>query len=302
MRITRSRVLVVVLLLGVVAGLEALALAGRFDHFHRVRGEEGPRFQSALARAPASGISVVHVGHSTHYLAVDGVRLLTDPWFYDPAGGALVHGRGPIVAPEEISPIDAVLITHDHPDHADPRALGRIEKTAHVLCPTPELATMARKNGFDHVSVLAAWERYPLRDVVVVAVPAKHDVPEIGFVIVGKSSAVYFAGDSALHDDLEAIAVRLHPDVAILPMDGTRYRGRARSTMSPEDAVKAAKTLGVKLVLTSHADALFHDPFARHVVVAETEDNGRARFHALVREDLPGVRVETLFPGDLAVY
>ena len=67
---------------------------------------------------------LTHVGGPTVLLEVGGWRLLTDPTF-DPPGRRYAFGwgtssrklTGPAVAVEDIGPIDAVLLTHEH--HAD---------------------------------------------------------------------------------------------------------------------------------------------------------------------------------------
>ena len=67
---------------------------------------------------------ITHIGGPTVLIEVDGWRLLTDPTF-DPGGGRYRFGwgtssdklSGPAVTADELPPIDAVLLTHDH--HGD---------------------------------------------------------------------------------------------------------------------------------------------------------------------------------------
>ena len=69
-------------------------------------------------------IRFTHVGGPTLLVEVAGWRLLTDPTF-DPPGRQYAFGwgtsstklAGPAVAAEDLGPLDAVLLTHDH--HAD---------------------------------------------------------------------------------------------------------------------------------------------------------------------------------------
>jgi L-ascorbate metabolism protein UlaG (beta-lactamase superfamily) len=69
-------------------------------------------------------IRCTHVGGPTLLIEVAGWRLLTDPTF-DPPGRRYAFGwgtsstklTGPAVAPDDLGPLDAVLLTHDH--HAD---------------------------------------------------------------------------------------------------------------------------------------------------------------------------------------
>jgi L-ascorbate metabolism protein UlaG (beta-lactamase superfamily) len=279
----------------VLAAMETASLRGTFDHrsLRPVSGRD--RYRAAAASLDAD--AVVHVGHSTHLLHVARTRLLTDPWFYDPAFGALRHSPSPAVAPEEIGPLDAILVTHDHADHADLRAMDRLDKHAVVLVATRELAAKVRARGFSDVAVLAPWEERTVGGARVVAVPGLHDIYEIGFVVIGPTHRVYFAGDTRLHPDLPAIRERLSPDVALLPVDGTRLTGGSLHVMTPDDAASAARTLGCAMVMPTHADAEFTDPLAEHVL-ASTVAHAAERFRDAIATRLPAVRAPLPLPGE----
>jgi L-ascorbate metabolism protein UlaG (beta-lactamase superfamily) len=232
-------------------------------------------------------------------LSVGGRRLLTDPWFSDPAFGALEHARGPACRPEDVTGLDAVLVSHEHPDHADFAALDRLpDKSRTVaLVATEALARRLEKLAYRYVRRLAPWEAHDLDGAVVHAVPAIHDVPEIGFVVAGAGASVYFAGDTALHPELAAIAERYRPAFAILPVDGTRLRGSAKATMNALEATRAAHLLGVRGVMPSHAEARFTDPLAEHVLTASSHA-GAERFRREMATRLPHVRCAVPEPGE----
>lgn len=287
--------------LGVGSLLEWASFRGRFDHRKPAGASAERSYLDSLDRLEghdAVRSAFVHVGHSTHLLSMAGVRLLTDPWFNDPAFGALAHERPPAALPRDIGRLDVVLITHDHADHADMRAMDQMDKRALVLVSTADLQARVRKLGFREVSVLAPWEDRAVRGVSITAVPGLHDIYEIGYVIRGGDRTVYFAGDTRLHDDLPAIAERFAPDVAILPVDGTRLAGGALHVMTPEDAVTAARTLKSKIVIPSHAEAVFSDPLVE-VALASTVARARYLFGEAMGRALPGVRCVVPDPGDL---
>jgi L-ascorbate metabolism protein UlaG (beta-lactamase superfamily) len=300
-RVTRRALLTAAAAAAGVSALEWASLSGKLDHTRGPIASARDRFLASSASLGALGAAMVHVAHSTHLLSIAGVRLLTDPWFYDPAFGALSHEVGPAVLPAEIGALDAILVTHDHADHADIRAMDRMDKRAAAIVATSELAAKMRGIGFKDVSVLPPWEERKVGDAVVTAVPGQHDVYEIGFVVRGAGKSVYFAGDSRLHPDIAAIAERFSPDVAILPVDGTRVLGGALHVMTPADAVSAARTLKSTLVVPSHAEAYFSDVLARYVL-ASTVPHAREAFASLVRRDLPGVRCVLPSAGELVAW
>jgi len=303
----RRRFLVGAAAVAGVSVLEAASLGGRFDH-RRIPGgvtpSAGERYQASLRRlegreGEALG-AIVHVGHSTHLLCVAGARLLTDPWFYDPAFGALSHLKGPAVAPESAGRLDAILVSHDHADHIDPRAADRLDKTATMIVATADIAARMRALGFGSVVVLAPWESTAVRDARITAVPGVHDIYEIGFVVEGAGRRLYFAGDTRLHDDLPAIAERFAPTMAILPVDGTRLTRGALHVMTPDDAVQAAMTLKVGAVMPSHAEAKFTDLIAKYAL-ASTILGAPALFAAAMERALPKVLCHLPEPGEMIV-
>ncbi len=299
-RPTRRNLLLGALGVGVGAGLgEGCSLAGGFDHWRRPAPSATERYERAF-ELTSTRDGVVHVGHSTHLLCLGGRRFLTDPWFHDPAFGSLSHAAGPAVRADDVGPLDAILITHDHPDHADFRAIDRLDKRALVVVATERLRTLARNCGFSTVLVLSPWEEVRVGAVSVHAVPALHDSYEIGFVLVGSAHRIYFAGDSRLHPDLPAIAEKFQPDWAILPVDGTRIRWEEPSVMTPADAVVAARQLGVRGVIPSHAEAAFSDAIAEHLLT-ENISSAATKFAALVARQLPDVDCRVPAPGDVVL-
>src|SRR6059058_3313698 len=66
---------------------------------------------------------LTHVGGPTLLIEVDGWRLLTDPTFDDPGkkykfgwGTSSVKLTAPSISAQDVLPIDAVLLSHEHHD------------------------------------------------------------------------------------------------------------------------------------------------------------------------------------------
>ena len=78
-------------------------------------------------------------GHSTVLFQMAGKRLITDPVFYRatplPFGGAPFPQTHPTL-PADLPPLDAVLLSHDHYDHLDYRAIRELDpKVGHYYVP-----------------------------------------------------------------------------------------------------------------------------------------------------------------------
>ena len=83
--------------------------------------------------APGTGrASIRWIGHSTVLIALDGVRLLTDPLLRVLV--AHLRRRVPI-HPDATRGIDAVLISHAHHDHLDPGSLQRLGRKTPLVVP-----------------------------------------------------------------------------------------------------------------------------------------------------------------------
>ncbi|WP_405130799.1 MBL fold metallo-hydrolase [Paenibacillus sp. FSL H8-0317] len=76
--------------------------------------------------------SVTWFGHSTSLIQLDGKLLLLDPVFTDYTSpfrfGSRRYSEQMPIEIEELPEIDAVLISHDHYDHLDYRAIKKLTK------------------------------------------------------------------------------------------------------------------------------------------------------------------------------
>jgi L-ascorbate metabolism protein UlaG (beta-lactamase superfamily) len=243
-------------------------------------------------------LNVRYVGGPTALLRLGGLRLLTDPTF-DPPGDhpvgsrVLVKTSGPMVPPEALGPVDAVLLSHDqHPDNLDTRGRAYLARVPLVL------STASAEGRLDGpVQALPNWQRIELPRpdggvLRVTGVPAQHGpdgtqhiVGEVtGFVLDGDGlPSVYVSGDNASLDVVRAIADRLGPvEVAVL------FAGAARTALIPgayltltsEAAAGAAAILGARVVVPVHFEGWTHFTQGRDTLVTAFDRAGLAdRLH-----------------------
>lgn len=84
--------------------------------------------------------SLYRLGHSTVLFKLKGKFWLTDPVFSERASPVQWLGpqrfHAPPISIDELPPIEAVILSHDHYDHLDHASILRLrEKTAHFLAP-----------------------------------------------------------------------------------------------------------------------------------------------------------------------
>ncbi|HVY61749.1 MAG TPA: MBL fold metallo-hydrolase, partial [Planctomycetota bacterium] len=222
------------------------------------------------ARVDGGRLRVTFVNHATALVQMDGVNILTDPVWSDGVGplpfGQVPRRRPPGIRFEDLPPIDAVVVSHDHYDHLDLPTLERLAAVHHprIFVGLGNRALLER-NGVAGGVDLDWWERSDLTERVrITAVPARHasmralgDRDETlwcGWVISGPSGSVYFAGDTGFGPHFEEIRARCGaPRLALLPIGAYKPRWFMEPMhMSPDDAVRAHVALGAATSLGVH--------------------------------------------------
>ena len=158
--------------------------------------------------------------------------------------------------PDDIQPVDAVVVSHSHHDHLDVLSLRRVARGAAVIVPRG-VGSILRRRGLNHVREVAKGERVAVGDVVVEALPALHDERRypwgrergaLGYLLEG-SSSVYFAGDTDLFPEMAELAGRV--DVAALPVWGWGPKVGA-GHLDPERAAQALAMIRPRVAIPIH--------------------------------------------------
>jgi L-ascorbate metabolism protein UlaG (beta-lactamase superfamily) len=253
-------------------------------------------------------LTVTMIRCSTLLLEWDGLRLLTDPWFAMHLRG-LPCFRRPGLAPRALGALDAVLVSHLHPDHLDPAAMSRIHPApARVLLPPGSLGLPVVRRIPAPVQELAPWQSTKVRDATVWAVPGPHTLPgpeEVNYVVdVPGWGRLFFGGDARFDGPaLVEIARRFAPfRVALLPVGGTRILGR-RTVMNPADAWRAARLLDAGLVVPIHEGGIWlsvpplslHPGRAAHLAALAARDHEPDR--VVVLREGQRLRVDAATPS-----
>jgi len=195
-----------------------------------------------------AALSVTRIAHGGVIVEMGGTRVVIDPWFHS---GVLERQSEPLgLTPEDLPEMSAVLVTHGHTDHFDERALRTLATRVPEAVARPELGERLTKLGFKKVTTLGWWDTTQVGGVTITAVPARHAVPENGYVLEAGGVRAYAAGDTRPFAELVDVATRFPAlDLALLPIGGERVLGVLKREMSPEEAAKAAALLAPQRVI-----------------------------------------------------
>lgn len=247
-------------------------------------------------------LTVRAVGGPTAVLEYAGLRFVLDPTFDAPqeyrAGPVtLTKLAAPAITPEDIGPVDAILISHDH--HND--NLDTSGRRYALEAPRIFTTVAGAERLGPPATGLRPQDYAEVGGVRVTAVPALHGSPEVGLVngpVIGfvletaDQPTVYVGGDNASLDVVAVVAERFPAiEIAILNIGGAKVeaRGDVFLTLTAELAARAAALLDVRAVVPVHQDGWAHFTQGADDVVRAFKDAG-----------LSTVLVD-LRPGDSAI-
>lgn len=227
-----------------------------------------------------TAVTITHIGGPTALIEFGGWRILTDPTF-DPPGKRYFFGWGtmsrklvgPSIEPDDLGPIDAVLISHHHhADNLDPRGVSMLPKLGTVLT-TKKAAT---KLGGGAIG-LAAWDTWTLEAlgkgaITVTATPCQHGPvglnpitgPVVGFALqwAGQQhGAFWMTGDTVLHRGLRDVASRLDVGTILLHLGSVRFRyltGWLRYSMDAQQGAELLDIIKPAAVVPVHYEGWSH--------------------------------------------
>lgn len=194
--------------------------------------------------------TMTYAGHSAVFIQCAGKRIAIDPW---------LKGN-PLCPPALLNPgpLDLIVLTHGHSDHAGD-AVRVAQQSGARLAATYELAMIMiaegipservipmNKGGSTSVGELTVRLTHALHSSSYDAAHGTLYAGEAcGVLLSSDSWCVYHAGDTALFSDMKLLGEIYKPDVALLPI-GDHF------TMGPLEAARAASFVGCSYAVPIH--------------------------------------------------
>lgn len=210
------------------------------------------------------------LGHASFLIELNGVRVLTDPYLTDYASPVPTRSTKRLVpsaiAIENLPSVDVIVISHNHYDHLDTKALKALAKRfprAQVVVPLG-LEPLIKKQGFDSIVELDWYDNVGLNTLDITAVPAIHmsrrgllDMNQTlwcGFAIAQQNFKIYFAGDTAYGPVFKEVGQKLGPfDLGLVPIGA--YQPRSLMNVvhtTPEEAIQIGEDIQAANLIGMH--------------------------------------------------
>lgn len=248
---------------------------------------------------------ITHIGGPTVLIEAAGWTLLSDPTF-DPPGRTYRFGWGtssrktvgPAMGSDDLPPIDAVLISHDHHgDNLDDRGRALLPSAGAIVT----TRSAARRLGMP-ARGLRPWETTTIEragrpSIRVTATPCRHGPPlsqpivghVIGFALEWEGQtdgAIWISGDTVLYEGVKEVADRITVDVAILHLGEVQFpiTGPVRYSMTAADGVELCSIIRPRVAIPVHYEGWSHFQEGRAAVereVAAAPEPWRSRIRVL---------------------
>lgn len=204
--------------------------------------------------------SVTYLGHATLWIRVNGQNILTDPVFGDIVYFIGRHAPFPL-PPEELPPMQVILISHSHYDHLDKDSIRKIGTGPLYLTPLGYRDWLESVLPGARVIELDWFQKYTIHGVTYRLLPAQHWTKRTpwdtnrrlwgSWLIESSNRKVFFAGDSGYFSGFAEIGRKFGPmDAALLPIGAYEPRWfMSVYHIDPDEAVLASKELRARVLI-----------------------------------------------------
>lgn len=218
---------------------------------------------------PTRGLRVTWMGHSSLLIEIDGSRILTDPVWSERASFVSFAGPKrfypPPLALDDLPPLDAVLLSHDHYDHLDRATIRQLRKQpVRFLCSlgmarhleswgiTPSRITELNWGESTEIGNGCEITGAPARHFSGRSLWGRNRTLWSSFVIRSRAHNIFFGGDSGIFPGFHQIGDTYGPfDLTLLEI-GAYDADWPDVHMGPRNAVEAHLMLQGKLLLPIH--------------------------------------------------
>jgi len=211
---------------------------------------------------------VYRLGHSTILMKLSGKYILTDPMFSErssPVQWAGPERFHPVpVDYENLPPIFAVIISHDHYDHLDEGSIQLLaNRVQHFLVPLG-VGKYLENWGVpsENIHEMDWWQSQQFGAFTFISTPSQHfsgrgmfnrnSTLWSSWVIEAPKHRIFFSGDSGYFDGFKTIGEKYGPFDLTIMENGAYNPDWAQVHMFPEETIQAHMDLQGRAMLPVH--------------------------------------------------
>ncbi len=192
-------------------------------------------FEEDVITTETGDLKITFLGHGSLAFAYQGKVLYVDP-VGNPSGTPVDYSKMPKA--------DIILVTHEHFDHLDPKAIGVLQKEQ-----TRIILTKACAQKVSGGTVMKNGDVLTVQGIKIEAVPAYNIAQKFhpkgvgnGYIMNFDKTRVYVAGDTENTPEMKQLK---NIDIAFLPMN-------LPYTMTPEMVADAAEAFQPRILYPYH--------------------------------------------------
>lgn len=230
--------------------------------------------------------------NATLLLNIDGISILIDPMLGEKGSmGKIPMTDGELLNPlvdlpfsreelnNKLKQIDAVAVTHLHPDHWDSEAVRLLDKNIPVICPDV-ISDHIAEQGFTHIITVNNTLQW--KNIEIFTTKGRHGTGEIGekmglvngFVFKTENKSVYIAGDTIWYDEIAEEIAQYQPQHIIVAGGAATFSVGDPIIMTSEDIIKVCEYAPKSTVWVTHLEAVSHCREDRKYVKENVLENG----------------------------
>ncbi|QTC43030.1 MBL fold metallo-hydrolase [Bacillus sp. V3] len=197
----------------------------------------------------------------------------------------------PVSNEEIVKDIDAVIVTHLHPDHYDEAAKEILPKDIKMFVQSEEDASAVINDGFQHVEVLG--ENSSFDDIQLTKTKGEHGRGEIlkfagpvcGVVFKHTDEKIlYVAGDTVWYPGVRKEIKTHQPDIVVVNAGDNQFLEGGSLVMGKQDVLETAEAAQDATIIAVHMEAVNHWTLSRKELRKFAEEKGISS-HVIVPED-----------------